>query len=193
MRTGEAVDVLPESMVEFVQGKHMRVTSTEEPFLTNMVSQAKALASCIVSLDWQVLVAPQTEGFTICDYPFVLVPPPGYDTVKFGIGLGIPGTVKYFPLTRALCLRMGDGGDSISFTNVNADAVGIVNQNVAVNSERFIMGPSKTQLEDIIARSATAAVDPIARSTFEVLRQDPDGALHKFTIWPQRKYVYANI
>jgi hypothetical protein len=131
--------------------------------------------------------APMDTGFILCDYPFVVVPP---QADSEAIGLGFLGTVKYFPLTRALCLRMGDQGYGFSYVNTSKEGVRLINQNVAVNSERFIMGPSREQLEDVIARSKTAATDPVPRTVVEAVESDRDSVLYRLNFWPRRRYFY---
>ena len=99
-------DVTPESLVEAVGGGHIRVAVNEGPFLTHMIKQVEFLAQWISAFESEIVRAQvKTTGFIICDYPFVVVPPGEHPEA---IGLGFPGTVKYFPLTRALCLRMGE-------------------------------------------------------------------------------------
>lgn len=144
--------VTAESMVEAVVGGHIQVSVGEGPFLRNMVQQIEFLARWINAFEWQILKAAKDTGFIICDYPFVVVPAQGHSG---DVGLCLPGTVKYFPLTRASCLRMGDPDYGFSYQNITNQEVRRINQNIAVNSERFIMGPSRTQLENIVARSGT--------------------------------------
>jgi hypothetical protein len=142
-------------MVEAVQGKHIKITATEMPFLTNMLEQCTSLAGVLIRLDWEVLVAPDETGFIICDCPVVVVPPKGGRDV----GFVVPGSVKYLPLSRSLCLRLGDPGTDRRRRNIDKETVRIVNQNIAVNSERFIRGPSRIQLESIVTRTKCEGVE----------------------------------
>ncbi len=137
-------DVTPESLVEAVVGGHIRVAVNEGPFLTHMIKQVEFPAQWISAFELEIVRAQvKTTGFVICDYPFVVVPPGEHPEA---IGLGFPGTVKYFPLTRALCLRMGELDDGFSYGNAGKEEVRVINQNIAVNSERFVMGPSRGSL-----------------------------------------------
>jgi len=61
----------------------------------------------------------------------------------------------------------------------------IINQNIAVNSERFIMGPSRVQLENVVARSASAAMESTPRFIVETVQSDDDGALQNFSTQPR--------
>lgn len=187
-QTGDRADtVTAESLVEAVVGGHLRLTVNEGPFLRHMLKQVEFLARWIAAFDWQVVKAPKGTGFILCDYPFVVVPPEEHPDA---VGLGFRGAVKYFPLTRRLCLRMTDPGYGFSYVKTSKEGVRIINQNVAVNSERFIMGPIREQLEHVIARSNTAAPDPAPRTVVEAIQSDRDSALYRFNFWPRRQYFY---
>src|SRR5215467_496768 len=105
-KTGEPLKVTPESMVEAVQGKHLTIEATEIMFLTTMMDQSLSLARDLTRLKWQVLMASGDTGFIICDCPVVVVPPKGSKQC----GFLVPGSAKYMPLSRGLCLRLRDLG-----------------------------------------------------------------------------------
>jgi len=183
--TGEPVTVTPESMVEAVHGKHIKIVATEAAFLRTMMEQSVTLSGLLVKLDWEILVASDETGFLLCDCPVVIVPPRG----SAQVGFLVPGSAKYFPLTRNLCLRLGEPGQVRKFRKIDKEAVRIVNQNIAANSERFILGPSRVQLEKIVARSGTAAMESTPRFVVETVQSDDDGALQKLSTQP-RRYFY---
>lgn len=183
--TGKVLEVTPESMVESVQGKQFEIVATETAFLTTMMEQAQSLTEVLLALDWEVLVASEDTGFIICDCPVVVVPPKGSDQV----GFLVPGSAKYFPLSRHLCLRLGEPGKSRKYRKIDKEAVRIVNQNMAANSERFIMGPSRAQLETVISRSRSARMESTPRFTIETVESDDDSALQKISAHP-RRYFY---
>ncbi len=185
-KTGTRDDMSPELMVQFVKGDNMRLVATEIPFLTNLISQAQELSGLIARFDWQVLVSPEDRGFITCDDPLVIVPPEGVRNV----GLAVPGAVKYLPLTRHLCLRLGDFDAGLTFRNIDGETVRTVNKNIAADSDRFIMGPVLSQLQKIVEQSGSTEVDATPRWTTEIVRQDDDGLLRKFTMNPTR-YFYA--
>jgi hypothetical protein len=184
--TGEPMNVTPEEMVEATHGKHFQIVATEVPFLRHMMAQAVRLSKLLSTLDWEILVASHETGFILCDCPVVIVPPKGSSQV----GFIVPGSAKYFPLTRSLCLRLGEPGRSRRFRKIDREAVRIINQNIAVNSERFIMGPSRVQLESVVARSGTAAMESTPRFIVETVQSDDDGALQKLSTQP-RRYFYS--
>jgi hypothetical protein len=175
-------------MVQAVQGKHLKFVTTEIPFLTSMMNQALSLAKLLTRVDWEVLVASEDTGFIICDCPVVVVPPKGSDQV----GFLVPGSAKYFPLSRHLCLRLGEPGRSRKHRKMDNEAARIVNLNIAANSERFIMGPSRVQLENIVSRSGSAKMESTPRFLIETVESDEDGALQKLTAQPRRYFYPKN-
>jgi hypothetical protein len=185
---GEPLKVTPESLVQFVTDKKYEIVATETAFLSTMMEQAMSLMRILLRLDWEVLVAPMETGFIICDCPVVVVPPRGSEQ----IGFLIPGSAKYFPLSRHLCLRLGEPGPKRRHRRIGKEEVRIVNQNIAANSERFIMGPSRVQLENVVSRSACAQAETSPRFTIETVESNEDGALQKITAQPRRYFYPKN-
>lgn len=183
--TGQDLNVTPESIVEFVQGNNYEIVATETAFLTTMMEQSMKLMNVLLQLDWEVLVANEDTGFILCDCPVAVVPPKGSGQV----GFLIPGSAKYFPLSRQLCLRLGDPGRKREFRKISKLDVRIVNQNIAANSERFIMCPSKVQLENVVSRSGCAKMESTPRFIIETVEANEDGSLQKISAQP-RRYFY---
>jgi Protein of unknown function (DUF4238) len=104
--------VTPESMAAAVKEERFTLSVSETPFLEALISQAEFIRRIMSAVSWEVLIAPNSTGFVSSDGPIVLVPPKEYQPKPFdnGIGFMIPGCVKYFPLGRRMCLRMGDQG-----------------------------------------------------------------------------------
>jgi hypothetical protein len=184
--TGDDLKVTPESMVEWVHEKRFEIIATETAFLTQMIQQAQSLTNVLLSLNWEVLSAPKDTGFIICDCPVVVVPPNGSNQV----GFLVPGSTKYFPLSRQLCLRLGDQGMKRSLRRIGTEDVRVVNHNLAANSERFIMGPSRVQLESIVSRSGCTGMETIPRVTVETTQSDENGSIQMLSTQP-RRYFYS--
>lgn len=184
--TGESLNVSAESMVEAVKSNRLEIVATEVPFLQSMFQHADNLRKVIQGLDWQILVAPPKAGFIICDNPVVVVPPRGTKD----LGFGVPGAVKYFPLTRRFCLCLGDVGGSFSYRKISKEKGRVINFNIAANSERFIMGPEKAQLVNVVSKSESIEEDTAPHFTVETMEQDENGSLQKMTFQP-RRYFYA--
>jgi hypothetical protein len=186
--TGKTIDVSPESMVEAVHENHLEVVVNERPFIHHMFKQAESLSKLFFeALVWEILVASAETGFILCDDPVVIVPPKGVADV----GFLVPASVKYVPLTRILCLRLGDFGQTFRYRSVDSKTVSVINQNIAASSSRFIMGPVKEQLETIVLSSGSVDMDPRPRFTLETTEVTDDGSLQKITQNP-RKYFYLD-
>ena len=183
--SGEKIDVSAESMVKAVHENQLEVVVSEMPFLQHIFKHATFLNKELMNFSWEVLVAPDETGFIFCDDPLVTVPLKG----RTAIGLAIPGNVKYFPLTRRLCLRLGDAGPRFRYKNVDRQTVRIINQNVAANSERFIIGPDVQQLKVIVSRSGSLTIDATPRCTLESTDVTDDGSYQVVTQNP-RRYFY---
>jgi hypothetical protein len=187
--TGDPVNVSPESMVEAVRGKHLEVVITERPFIEHIFKHADFLSRVYLGMSWEILTAPVGTGFLLCDDPLVIVPPKG----GRDIGIGIPGAIKYFPLSRDRCLRIGDtkkGGVRVSYRRVDRDTVEIVNLNIAANSVRFVMGPDRHQLERIVKVSGSVEMDHTPHFSEAAINQTNDGSIQMMTRNPGR-YFYA--
>ena len=184
-KTGDKTTVMPESMVEAIQGKHLRFEANEAAFLPNMLHLAMTLSNMLGHLDMEILVVPEGTGFIICDAPFTLVPAKNNQQVAFLVR----GNVKYLPISRKMCLRAGERGELRSYRNVDKEIVRIVNHNIAANSERFIMGPERTQLEAVVKRSGSEDADDIPRFVLETVQSDEDGSPQKISS-RARRYFY---
>lgn len=141
----------------------MEVVPNEVPFLNHMFPQAQSLSNAIERLEWQILISPLQTGFITCDSPVTIVLPRGTKD----IGFAIPGAIKYFPLARDFCLRLGEKGFGFSKRKVNKDTVQVINRNIAANSERFIMGPDNAQLQSVVLSSESTEGDITPRFTIE--------------------------
>ena len=183
--SGEALSVSAESMVEAIRGKHLEVVVNERPFLEHVFHQADFLSKVFLGMCWNILLSPSDTGFILCDDPFVVVPPFG----GTDIGIGIPGAAKYFPLTRRSCLRIGDAGQEFRYRKIDKEMVVAINKNVAANSERFIMGPDKAQLEEIVVGSGSSKMDRQPRRKTFMMNQTNGGSFQVVTTIPGR-YFY---
>jgi Protein of unknown function (DUF4238) len=189
MRDETGVDdvVEAEGMIEGINSGAIRLVATERPFLENMLQQAQTLAEFTSVAEWRILVAPPETGFIICDHPFSTVAPPEWR--EQGVSYGIPGASSYFPLTRQLCLRLRFVGFSFDYETVGRREVRIINQNLCANSDRFIMGPEREQLDFVIGRSMCQTPEPGERFLVETIYEREDDGLQKFVIL-RRRYFY---
>jgi Protein of unknown function (DUF4238) len=183
---GDKVTVSAKTMVEVIRREGLKVVVNEVPFLTHVFKTAQLVADTVIRASWEVLRAPTEAGFVLCDAPVVVVPPQGVRQV----GFLVPGTVTYIPLSRGACLRLSHlRGRKLRYRDVNSDTVALINQNIAANSVRFIMGPAKPELETVVVLSRCEASYSTPRQTFQRLEQNDQGSFEVLTVNP-RNYFY---
>jgi hypothetical protein len=91
---------------------------------------------------------------------------------------------KLLPLTRSLCLRIGDEQDyTISYALLDKRTVRMINQNIASNAERFVFGPDRCPLESLIDRCQLQTLPWAENWEVKVLDavSGDDGRLIKYT------------
>jgi len=180
VQTGEKLEVTPESMVEAVKGGRIKAVATEMPFIKSVVEHTEFIAKVFNGLDIRILVSPPQVGFILSDNPVTMVPPP--ELAK--AGFKSPRTFIFVPLTRNLCLRLGQPGSGTGLKNI--DRVRLINENTAINSNRFVMGPSKMQIESVIRRSGGTDVNSKPRWITTKIPDRKGGILRLLTTQPRQ-------
>jgi hypothetical protein len=184
--TGDKIEVSAKTMVEVIQRDGLKVVVTERPFLKHVFDMAKLVADSVIRASWQILRAPVESGFILSDAPVTIVPRRGIRQ----IGFHVPGTVTYIALSRAACLRLSrKGPQGIQYKYPGSDTIALVNQNIAANSDRFVMSPSRQELESVVALSRCEVSSKTPRATFQRHRQNDDESLEVITVNP-RNYFY---
>jgi hypothetical protein len=179
-RTGEELGVTAESMVEAVTSGEIVAVPTERPFLQSLLEQSQKLAEVFRGLDIKILVSPQQVGFVLSDNPVTLVSRPGVRA-----GFRTPGSFVFMPLTRHICLRLGQPGSGTGPKSIDRETVRYINENTASNSDRLVMGPSKLQLESVIRRSGSENMNNTERWTIKKTLEK-DGILRELIAQPRR-------
>lgn len=184
--SGEDVrSVTPESMVEAVKNKKIKVTATEIPFINTLVTKTEYYAQVFAQLDLKLLISPPQVGFVLSDNPVTLVPHPRFARAA---GVYTPGTYVFMPLIRRLCLRLGQPGSGNGPKWVGREEVRLINENTAFNSDRFVMGPSKIQIESVVRRSGSADVNPESRWTTRKSSRENYGEVRELIYQPRHRH-----
>lgn len=183
--TGGKIEVSAKSMVEVIQRGGIKLVITETPFLRYVFDTAKMIADTTIRVSWEILRAPVEMGFILCDAPVTVVPPRGVEQV----GFHVPGTVTYVPLSRGHCLRLTRPYRRLRYRNVDREMVALINQNIAANSDRFVMSPVREELETVIELSGCKTPNRIPRASFWEREKSDDGSYQGVTVNP-RSYFY---
>jgi hypothetical protein len=187
--TGEKSNITPEAMVHSIKGKRIKVVATEIPFIESVVNHTeKIIVKVFSELNVKILVSPPGVGFILSDNPLTMVPNP---KLKMA-GFKSPGTFVFMPLTRNLCLRLGQPGSGKGLRKIDRETVRLINENTAINSDRFVMGPSKIQIESVTRRSGSAEVNTKPRwITIKTL--DRKGGIFRELIAQPRQFHYLEL
>lgn len=181
------VDISPELLVESAKTGGIKIKATEIPFLSSLGEQAKNIAQILADLKLQILISPPAVGFILTDNPFTIVP----SRTDKRVGIVNFGTYTYIPLTRTICLRYGMTGRN-EFYLLEREDVRLTNQNLAVNSERFVMGPSGQQIESVVRRSESTTMDPSPRFVLDKFVDTDGGIIQQLTQLQRRRYFYPD-
>jgi hypothetical protein len=184
--TGEKMGPIAEELVEVVRSGGISVEATETGFLSLMTGAARDLAEVVNRVRWCVLEAPAKTGFITCDDPFVTVPPPS--NKDNGVGIALPGSKSYFPLTRRFCLEVEPLPHTVTGRKTGAHGTRLINKNIAANSDRFILGPDESQLRAIVNSSGSAEMDS-DRMDVDVPQSDSNSASVRIQA-RRRRYFY---
>jgi Protein of unknown function (DUF4238) len=187
-KTGKKMKASAEAMVNAVKSGSIEAEANELPFLRSIGEHSGFIAQTLAGIKLQVLVSPPAVGFILSDNPFTIVPAASDDR----LGLANFGTFTYVPVTRNLCLRYGMTGRG-GFQEIEREDVRLVNQSIAVNSERFIMGPSQIQLESVVRRSGSTDMDPTPRFAFDKSKDKDGSILRQLTQLRRRRYFYPDL
>jgi hypothetical protein len=104
-----------------------------------------------------------------------------------------PGTFVFLPLTRSLCLRLGQPGSGKGLKNIEQETVRLINENTAINSDRFVMGPCKIQIESVVRRSGSTDVNKSERWILTNKIPDGKGGMLRQLVAQPRQFHYLEL
>lgn len=150
-KTGSRLKCEPKDLVEFVQSGEYAIEFPREHSIKLMMDLGMDMVGPLVQMNWTFIQAPGRSSFISSDNPFVLVPPSEWDPKGFyGVGIATPGAAKVIPLSAKTCLLIGDYGDSLRISQGNQGLIRNLNLNIAINSDRFIIGRAEELLKRIV-------------------------------------------
>jgi Protein of unknown function (DUF4238) len=145
--TGEEVDeeTIQQIHETFRDGTY-KVEVPRELSVRLMVDTALHLAGTLLTLDWVFVRSPPDLAFITSDAPFAVAPPPGEDESR-AYGILTPGAASSIPLSSKTCLVIQGEGGRESYCRIQKDDARRINENVATNSARFVIGRDQPYLE----------------------------------------------
>jgi hypothetical protein len=148
--TGEEVDAQTiQEVYEMVRDDAYKVEVPRQLSLRLMVDTAVHLGEMLLTLDWVFAKAPPDLAFITSDAPFTIAPPPGEDDSR-AYGLLTPGAASTIPLSAKTCLVIQGEGGREYYRRIQKDDVRRINENVATNSMRLVIGRDQPYLERLV-------------------------------------------
>jgi hypothetical protein len=177
--TGDEVDrPLAEEFFAMVQNDRYAVEVPRQNILKVMVAAALHLAGILLSMNWTFATAPPDLAFITSDAPFVITPPPHWNKDWRSYGVLTPGTASTIPLSARTFLMVQGAGNMVGYGRMPKDVARHANENVARNSDRFIIARDQPYLESLVKRTRVDQHRWNSRFEFETGEVDRDLIWH---------------
>jgi hypothetical protein len=150
-----------------------------------MVDGAVHLAETLLTLDWIFVTAPPDLAFITSDAPFAIAPPPGEDDSR-AYGVLTPGAASTIPLSAKTCLVIQGEGGTEYYRRIQNDDARRINENVATNSARFVIGREQAYLEQLVKRMRLDQYRWTSRFICDTSQIDGEIVFHAKRAQPQR-------
>jgi len=182
--TGEKIEFTPEELFGSIGS--IEVNVPKEFRLQSMLDIGYRLGILIFNMDWLIQFSNKKSSFITSDNPFIIFNYFGEDEIP--VGIATPGKIKIVPLTSKFCLLLGNvHGKKSMFEFIKEDLskkqTRLVNQDVAFNCERFILGKDKPLLEKIVKATGIHKFEIKSRVKVEY-----DGDLKEIRIKREKSY-----
>jgi hypothetical protein len=135
-----------------------------------MIDIGLGIAETLLTMNWDFVAAPKEVPFITSDVPFTTAPPPGHEG---SYGVLTPGAMSTVPLSDKTCLVLSGEGGRLQYGGIPKDAARTINNNVAMNSDRFVIARDRPFLEKVVARTRIDQYVWRSRYAFNA-RPDPD-------------------
>lgn len=176
---GEDVDT--ETAAEFfkaVRDDDYDVEVPRQHILKLMGDAALHLAEVLLTLNWTFVAAPPDLAFITSDAPFMIAPPPGMENDSRAYGVLTPGAATTIPLSPTTCIVIQGEGGQDRYGHIRKDAARHINENVAKNSDRFIIARDQPYLERLVKRTRVDQYRWTSRFEFNEGEIDGDLLFH---------------
>ena len=176
--SGEEADAeVVEEFHKMVRDDKYDVAVPRQHKIRLMIDTALDLAGTLLTLDWKFATAPSDLAFITSDAPFVIAPPVGESDWR-ACGVLTPGATSSIPLSPSTCLVIEGRGREERHCRIRKDEVRRINENVAMNSDRFVIGRDQPYLERLVKRTNVGKCRPTSRFVFDTEEIDGDILLH---------------
>gem|GEM_PF-4320079 len=129
----------------------VKVEQSREYEIKLLLEISAEMASYFAHMSWRIIFAPQSSAYITSDNPFVLFSPVENSPYR-GVGVITKGAVKAIPLSKSFYLAMFDEGKDVAFYKADRRHCRHINDNVALNCDRFVYSHSEQLLRSVVER-----------------------------------------
>jgi hypothetical protein len=177
--SGEEVDKgTVKEFFKTVQEDRYDVEVPRQYVIKLMADAALRFAEVLLTLNWTFVVAPPDLAFITSDAPFTIAPPRGLENDSRAYGVLTPGAASTIPLSPRTCLVVEGEGGKDHYGHIRKDAARHINENVAKNSDRFIIARDQPYLERLVKRTRLGQYRWTSRFEFEAGEVDGNLLFH---------------
>jgi len=145
----------------YVESDQYQVVPNHELVIAYMFKMALETAKYLFQMDWFILHSKDDQSLITTDVPFIILAPNNqHPPYPYGIGLIVTGAVKLIPLTKKTALAMVDHGNKLEHRDFNSEQVSILNEIMALSSERLLIGPEQELIRSIIEQTRLFDKEP---------------------------------
>jgi hypothetical protein len=152
--TGEPVDnEIAAEIFKAVRDDAFDVEVPRQNIIRLMADSALHMAKILMTLKWNFVRAPPDLAFITSGAPFMIAPPPGMENDSRAYGVLTPGAAVTIPLSPTMCVVIQRAGGQDQYGHIRKEVARRINENVAKNSDRFVIAPDQRYLERLVKRT----------------------------------------
>lgn len=169
---GFTEDITSEEVKNFFEKENYNISFPREFFIKHLLESYSRILPLIYGFDWFFVETEKNLNFIITDHPFFITRPEHLAPFR-GVGLLTKDSEKTIPLTKKLCLIMGNLSSLeegyVEYQSLtNKELIRRINLNLVRSSNRFIYSDDRDFLEFLIKRSKIDSV-PVDRERVKVV------------------------
>lgn len=143
-----------EQFFQFIHGEEFTLEGNRNNTVRTMLEQTPPLAKEIAFMDWTIAHADERSAFVTTDSSFgYLVPEELRGTGAPVYGIASEKIVKAVPLSSRIALVIGRRGADLEHVRYGRDKVREINVAVAIECERYVIGPDEALVRNVVRRS----------------------------------------
>lgn len=156
-----------DELLAYLRDDRLAVKPSAQTRLVVVLRSALQAARLFMQMNWLFLTCSSNAAFITSDQPLAFWGPfdDSGETPDL-VGLTTAGMYKVIPLTSSLCLAIGRRGPAVGRAVVDRQVVRTINNQVAANCYRFVIGPHERLVRRIVKVTGVDQTDWESRIIF---------------------------